>query len=331
VQQPRPTPGGAVDRGLTLALLGAVGMAAGVRSLAPLQTLEVRRRVRRFATSLSSASDMAAIAAHLRDTTGDRTIDIELGDRTSDERSAVTTVMRNGRVVATIYHAAAARGRVAAALTPATALALETQLLLRQASEQLSDLKVSRATAVLTADDARRRLERDLHDGAQQRLLVVGMRLAHAAGEGSPGGTLNVAASQVAAALIDLRRIGRGDAAIIAELGLNDAVTAVAGTSPVPMLVAFTPCDDSNHECWPQEVATTAYRVVLGALAAAQSSAAKELAVEMRCLGGGNGRLVATRHDGQRTADRGADHDRVFASGGRIVRDDGRGFEAWLP
>lgn len=326
IQQPRPLPGDAVDRRLTLILLGAVVFIAGLRSIAPVETLAVRRRVRRFATSLSNASDMDAIAAHLRHVTRDPTIDIELGAGTSGGTSPVTGVRRGQHVVATIHHAAAARGRVAAGVTPATALALETQLMLQQASDQLIQLKASRARAVLAADEARRRLERDLHDGAQQRLLVVGMQLANAGNS-----SLNAAAVHVAAALADLRRLGRGDAAIVAELGLRDAVTEVTGTAPVPMRVTSTQCDTPAHDCWPQDVATTAYRLVLAAVAAAQRSGAKEVTVELCCCGDGSGRTVSTWHDGQMSVDRSTDQDRVLAVSGRITIDDGLTFVAWLP
>ena len=239
--------------------------------------------------------------------------------------------MRGGRVVATIRHAPAARSRIAAAVTPATALALETQLLLKQARQQLVELEASRATAVQTTDEARRRLERDLHDGAQQRLLVVGMDLAHAAEGEAPDGPLRAAASRVAVALTDLRRIGRGEAAIIAELGLDDAVLAIAGTSEIPITVVSPRCNEPGHDCWPQAAATTAYRLVQASLAAARRSGAKELAVDLRCLGASNGRVVSTRHDGGASTERSADHDRVIASSGRIVIDDGHVFEVWLP
>src|SRR4029079_18607898 len=123
-------------------------------------------------------------------------------------------------VVASIDHRPAARQRVAVAVTPAIALALETQLLLSEAREHVAELERSRALVVETADTARRRLERDLHDGAQQRLLVVGMRLAHAADERPASDAWRTAVTYVGDALAELRRIGRGDAAIIAELGL---------------------------------------------------------------------------------------------------------------
>ena len=331
--QPRPAPGDDVDRWLAVGLFVAIAAAAALRASTPVDVLATRRRIKRFANALSNAGDPTAISQHLRNVTDDKSLDVELGDHPTPPSgtSVVTTVMRGGRVVATIRHAPSSRSRIAAAVTPATALALETQLLLLQAREQLVELEASRATAVQSTDEARRRLERDLHDGAQQRLLVVGMDLAHAAEGEAPGGPLRTAASRVAVALSDLRRIGRGDAAIIAELGLDDAVLAVAGTAEVPMSVASTRCGSPAHDCWPQAAATTAYRLVHASLAAAQRSGAEELAVELRCLGARNGRVVSTRHGGDAPTERSADHDRVMASGGRIVIDDGHAFEVWLP
>ena len=333
LQQPRPAPDDSVDHWLAVGLLGAVAVSAALRAVAPLEVIEVRRRIRRFASALSSAGDHAAIGRYLRDATRDDSLDVELGDQSTEPfgGSAVTKVMRGGRVVATISHSPSARSRVAAAVTPATALALETQLLLQRARQQLVELEASRATAVETADEARRLLERDLHDGAQQRLLVVGMSLGHAAGAEAPDGPLGAAASRVALALTDLRRIGRGDVAIIAELGLDDAVIAIRDTSEVSISVTSTRCLSAAHQCWPQAVAITAYRLVHASLAAAERSGATELAVELRCLGASNGRVVSTRHNGDASTERGADHDRVMASGGRIVIDDGHVFEAWLP
>ena len=333
LQQPRPTPGDSVDHWLALGLSGAVAASAVLRSVTPLDVLVVRRRIKHFATALSSAGDPVAISRHLRTATRDESLGVELGDHPTETSgtSAVTTVVRSGRIVATIRHVPSARGRVAAAVTPATALALETQFLLQQARQQLVELTASRAMAVQTTDEARRRLERDLHDGAQQRLLVVGMSLAHAADDERSDGPLRAAAEHIAVALTDLRRIGRGDAAIIAELGLNDAVSAIAGTSEVPMSVASMRCASPTHDCWPQHAATTAYRLIHASVAGAQRAAAKEIAVKLRCLGATKGRTVSTRHDGDTSTERSADHDRVIASSGRIVIDDGHVFEVWLP
>src|SRR5918994_1530152 len=74
-----------------------------------------------------------------------------------------------------------------AALTPAVTVAVENERLRVLASAELAELRASRRRIVERADAARRRLERDLHDGAQQRLLLLGMELARAAESADDG------------------------------------------------------------------------------------------------------------------------------------------------
>jgi signal transduction histidine kinase len=334
--QPRPAPGDAADRALLFGLVVAVAVAAVLRLGSLIGVIVARRRITRFARSLGKAGELATITEHLRRATGDPGLVVELGADHGARPPAVTTsVVRGADVVATIHHRPAAHDRVAATVTPAIALALETELLVERARIQLVELQRSRATAVLAADDARRRLERNLHDGAQQRLLVVGMRLAHAASapgaDDSPWGD---AAAEVAAALRDVRRIGRGDAAIIAELGFDDAIASLADSVDVPIGVTSRRCADRVHDCWPQDTATTAFRLLTAAVTEAERCGAHELSVELACLGEGSGRTVSTAHDGRGGIERGAEHDRVLASGGRIIADRRTSpavFEVWLP
>lgn len=328
-QQPRPLPDDVTDRWLSAAELTAIGVAAALIGYAALGVAVARWRIVRDARSLSNAATVESITGHLRHATGDPDLRLHLGPDGASTQAA-TSVLRGGRVVATIDHRPGARQRVAAAVTPAIALALETQLLLAEARQHLAELERSRARVVETTDAARRRLERDLHDGAQQRLLVVGMRLAHVADK-RPVDEWRTVIAHVANALGELRRIGRGDAAIIAELGFEDAVTALAGTSPVLMQVRTSRCIQEDHDCWPQTSATAIYRLVVGSVADAEAANAEELAVELRCLGGGLGHKVITRHRGPNLRDRLLDHDRVVACGGRVVTDDDGVFEAWLP
>jgi signal transduction histidine kinase len=235
--------------------------------------------------------------------------------------------------VATIHHRPGSRGRVAAAVTPSIALALETQLVLRDANAQVVELERSRAAAVHLTDDSRRNLERNLHDGAQQRLLVVGMQLANASDEGPLGSQRRSAAGLVADALHELRRIGRGDAAIIAELGLENAVTSLAGSSDLPVWTQTLNCDEADHDCWPLTPATTAYRLLVAAIVEAQQGAATGLSAAFRCCGAGQDHTVSIEHDGAPAADRSSQRDRVLAAGGRIEAGDSTGstFKVWLP
>ena len=148
-------------------------------------------------------------------------------------------------------------------------------------------------------------------------------------------GRWQAAASLVAEALSELRRIGRGDAAIIAELGLNDAVMSLAGSIDVPLAVTSQRCVSPDHDCWPLQAATAAYRLLMGSVAEARRCGANELAVTLCCLGPGNGR---THHD---TARWRVDQRARIGSGsgvgrgGRIVAVTdttlGASFSAWLP
>src|SRR5262249_33163759 len=104
-----------------------------------------------------------------------------------------------------------------------------------------ADLAESRARIVRTADDARRRIERDLHDGAQQRLVSLGLELRAAEASVPPGlPELESAIAQVAAgvgeALEVLRELSRGlHPAVLSEDGLAPALQALALRSPVPV------------------------------------------------------------------------------------------------
>ena len=210
---------------------------------------------------------------------------------------------------------------------------METQLILSDANAQVVELERSRAASVRVTDEARRSLERNLHDGAQQRLLVVGMQLANASDEGPVGSQRRSAAGLVADALQELRRIGRGDAAVIAELGLADAVTSLAGASDLPVRTQTLRCGEADHDCWPLTPATTTYRLLVAAIVEAQQSSATELSAAFRCCGAGKGRIVSIEHDGAPVADRSSQRDRVFASGGRIEAGDSTSstFKVWLP
>ena len=146
-------------------------------------------------------------------------------------------------------------------------------------------------------------------------------------------GPLRAATSRVAVALTDLRRIGRGDAAIIAELGLDDAVTAIAGTSEIPMSVAF------ESLCLARARLLAAGRGD-DRLSTRPRLASRRPTLQHQGIGGPTAMPrtgqreggIRREYDGDVFTERSADHDRVLASGGRIaVEDDGHVFEVWLP
>jgi signal transduction histidine kinase len=137
---------------------------------------------------------------------------------TPDDAEAVTHLTRDGATVALLVHkpglldALGVRDEIA----DAAALALDNERLQAERRAQLADLRASRARIVAAADAERRRLERDLHDGAQQKLvtLSLGLQLASLRREhaGAPDTTarLEEARSEVVEALGELRRIARG-------------------------------------------------------------------------------------------------------------------------
>jgi signal transduction histidine kinase len=104
-----------------------------------------------------------------------------------------------------------------------------------------SDLAKSRARIVRAGDEARRRFDRDLHDGAQQRLVSLGLELSTAEASMPPElGDLRQRLSELRSALNDvleeLRELSRGlHPAVLAEAGLNAALSSLARRSSVPV------------------------------------------------------------------------------------------------
>jgi len=105
---------------------------------------------------------------------------------------------------------------------------------------RVSELERTRAIAVEDAAAALRRVERDLHDGAQVRLAAVAMNLGMAqerTGDETLRDLLDAAQSGVSGALADLRRIARGIHPPALDSGLADALASLAATSPIPAQV----------------------------------------------------------------------------------------------
>jgi signal transduction histidine kinase len=194
-----------------------------------------------------------------------------------------------------------------------------------------SELTSSRLRIVATADETRRRIERDLHDGAQQRLISLAIRLRAAQAMVPPDlGELAAELDGIAAgmngALDELRELARGiHPAILAQGGLTPALKMLARRSAVP--VELNVRTDTRL---PETVAVAAYYVVSEALAnAAKHAAASVASVDVQAID----RLlrVAVRDDGVGGADFAPGSgliglkDRVEALGGRIALESPRG------
>jgi len=150
----------------------------------------------------------------------------------------------------------------------AASMALEHSRLQAEVQAQLEQVRASRARIVEAGDAERRRLERDLHDGAQQRLvtlsLALGMARDRAAGVDPELGSLIESASKEAKeALTELRELARGiHPAVLTETGLAGAIQALAERSPVATTITAVP--DGR---FPAAIEATAYFVVCEALA----------------------------------------------------------------
>jgi signal transduction histidine kinase len=158
-----------------------------------------------------------------------------------------------------------------------------------------AELIASRARIVSAADNARRRLERDLHDGAQQRLVSLGLQLRLAeATVPTEFGVLRDQLSDVVSGLngvlTDLQEISRGiHPAILSEGGLGPALKTLARRSSVPVTL------DLGAECrLPETIEVGAYYVVAEALTnAAKHARASEVKVGTECDGANLSLVIA--------------------------------------
>jgi signal transduction histidine kinase len=152
-------------------------------------------------------------------------------------------------------------------LTAAAAgMALEHSRLQAEVQARLEQVRASRARIVEAGDAERRRLERDLHDGAQQRLvtlsLALGMARDRAAADPELGSLIESASKEAREALTELRELARGiHPAVLTETGLAGAIQALVERSPVATTVTAVPGGR-----FPAAIEATAYFVVSEAL-----------------------------------------------------------------
>ena len=146
-------------------------------------------------------------------------------------------------------------------------MTLDNQRLAAQARALLREVSDSRARIQATADDERRRIERDLHDGAQQRLVALRIKLElvaeQADGEDPQrAATLRGLGSEVEDAIDEVRSLARGIyPAALADRGLVDALRAAALLSPLPATLLA-----AGVGRYSREIETTAYFCCLEAL-----------------------------------------------------------------
>jgi signal transduction histidine kinase len=239
-----------------------------------------------------------------------------------------TEVELQGRRIAAIAHNPALHEepQLVRAAGAAAALALENQRLAAELRARIEDLRASRARLVEAGDNERRRLERDLHDGAQSRLVALALKLKLArmnvADESEAATLLDESSSELQASLDELRELARGlHPVVLTDRGLTAAVRILADRAPVPVEIEALPA-----ERLPPPVEIAVYFVVAEALTNV-AKYARATAATVSITAGGGRVAVAVADDGVGGADvaggsglRGLS-DRVAALDGRLVLD----------
>ena len=179
-----------------------------------------------------------------------------------------TEVELQGRRIAAIAHdpALADEPDLVRTAGAAAALALENQRLTAELRARIEDLRASRARLVEAGDTERRRLERDLHDGAQSRLVALALKLTLARMKVEPDSEaaelLDESSAELQASLNELRELARGlHPVVLTDRGLNAAVRILADRAPVPVEVVALP-----PERLPAPIELAVYFVVAEAL-----------------------------------------------------------------
>ncbi len=182
----------------------------------------------------------------------------------------LTEVRDRDRRVVAIVHDGALREDSAylEAAAAAAAVAFASERGATRTAAMVRELRASRARIVTAADDERRRIERDLHDGAQQRLVALCIHLELAAERTEPerpdeAAALRDLADEVEQALAEIRTLSHGvhPAMLAGGRGLPDAVRSAALRSPVPTSVEVHGVDE-----YPPEISSAVYFCCLEAL-----------------------------------------------------------------
>ncbi len=265
-----------------LRVLVAMGLLVGV-----LRWDAARGRIADLVVRLDGLPPLPVLQASLRDALGDPSLKVfrwepalagfaDAAGRPSDAPGSdgsgrtLLTIGDGASPDLVIEHDPSLRddpGLVSAAAT-AVRLAAENERLQAEVRAQLESVRASRARIVEAQDDERRRIERDLHDGAQQRLVSLQLSLQmlrRGLGPDADAATLaelDAATAEASAAIADIRELARGvHPAILSESGLGAALASLADRTPIPVVIV-----DRIDRRLPSAVEATAYFVVAEAL-----------------------------------------------------------------
>jgi len=331
-----------------LRALAVIALAIGLSTVL-LRTRRQRRQIADIVRALDPSAPPGAVGAALANAVGDPTLAIAYPltgtDRFVDGtgrsvrqpgangRTTTTTLRRDGMDVAVVSHDVDVTD-LERALGSTLRLAIDNERLQAEVHARLNELTASRARIVVAGDARRRTLERDLHDGAQQRLLTLAYEVQAARSDAVALGATGIVAlvdeaiTEVAKAFDGLRELAHGIfPAVLATMGLGVSVAELADACPVAVNVEST-------------LGTTRFDPMLEAAAYDVAAAGLEI-VERSGAPGAS--ITLARQDGVLIVDvavRNDPHthteellrltDRVGAVGGRLIcRSDG--FVAELP
>jgi signal transduction histidine kinase len=239
---------------------------------------------------------------------------------------AWTAVEQDGRRVAAIVHDVAldTSPELVHAAAAASSLAIDNERLKADLRARLEELRVSRLRIVEAADESRRRIERDLHDGAQQQLVSLSLQLrvlkARLKEDSELARLVDQLSAQLMQALEELRELARGiHPAVLTDHGLGPAIAALASRMPIAVEDAI----DVEGRL-PAPVEAAAYFVVAEALTNVVKYSQAEVA-EVDIHRAGDELVVTVSDDGVggATVGRGSGlrglQDRVAAVGGTLA------------
>lgn len=332
------------DQGLSVVVAAAATL-SGVLLIAALawfavDLVRLRVRLRELAADVATAASLGDLEQRLDDAFDDRTITV--GYWLADDQRFVSarglpvdppaegavervTITRAGQTIAAVWRRGPIDGAaVSEELTPSLLLAFDNERLRAESLANLEALTASRARLVAIQDEERRRVERDLHDGIQQRVLgiVFDLRLARTAVQRSGRRAASAwlaRAEDIALALVDdVRRLARGvHPAVLGQAGLAAALSSLADEAQIPLDLSIDPAI-----VLPEAVAATVYQVALEVVDDAVRAGAGDLSLAVERVG--DGVVVAIDHDGAPSAASMRLIDRVAAAGGEVSADSGQ-------
>jgi signal transduction histidine kinase len=336
LRDPVEDPEGAVFHAIFLARALSFACLAGGVAWIVVRSRRTRAAIARLASDLGEAPQPGSLQAALARSLGDDELEVAYAipgsrryvdaegrpvDTHVGTGRATTPIVRNGEPVALVTHDRALLGarELERDIGAGTRLAVDNERLRAEVLAQLEDLRSSRARVVEAGDSARRRIERDLHDGAQQRLLTLSYELRMARATADAEGDVDLEAplawmlEEVRAALAELRELAHGIyPAVLAESGFGPALWTLADGAPLPVEV-----EALDEERYPPAVETALYLAVEEAVA----DAARRGATYARVRIVRDGRVLSaevTDDGAARAAGVMAAEDRVGALGGRI-------------